>query len=612
MLQEEGIKSFWFKLLSEIGYYRRLILLERSLEAPISEIKPLVTVNIELLKKTELDEYATFRSKNDLIQIENDPYKIADRLNAGHWSFVARHGGEIISDCWASIHHVRFSRLYYKLRLAQGEVYFYDAFTRPDFRGKSVLPAILEEMIRHFRAAGYLRIICEVVPENKPSLQAFGKVGFKPFGVIGYIKIGPWHRNFYRTNEVRIQSDPKLKLWNKLAWRVYEYLPVPAEDFLKRCFQYILPFKGLYVPIVILRGTTRPDGHQGTLLVAGTEQGVDYIINRFFDGEYQREMVGKVPLWKLARTLKHLRTSADLTIARVDRLSARLFFGADYLAVPEWVGSTLTVPDDITKLTRGNPSLKSDLRIVHRNGLTYEVTRAEEDFEEFYYKMHVPFTRKRHGKQAFIRNVYWMRRAFRQGGLIWILLGSLRISGLLFRRRGHMLQSFAMGTANGVWELVKVGAKIATDLFIVTHAKKLGCKVIDFGGSRPSLNDGVLRYKRKWAVNLIDKRDIYYDFLVYWNSFSEPVNSFLSHTPLIFRDDGGLSAIKVIDSDVPLTKTETEKLHRSMWIPGLKRLYLVSASGWKTVHDSPPKTVLIDLIRERDCNLSIPQAMVKY
>jgi len=169
-----------------------------------------------------------------------------------------------------------------------------------------------------------------------------------------------------------------------------------------------------------------------------------------------------------------------------------------------------------------------------------------------------------------------------------------------------------MGTANGVWELVKVGAKIATDLFIVTHAKKLGCKVIDFGGSRPSLNDGVLRYKRKWAVNLIDKRDIYYDFLVYWNSFSEPVNSFLSHTPLIFRDDGGLSAIKVIDSDVPLTKTETEKIHRSMWIPGLKRLYLVSASGWKTVHDSPPKTVLIDLIRERDCNLSIPQAMVKY
>lgn len=604
MLQEEGIKSFWFKLLSEIGYYRRLILLERSLEAPIPEIKPLVTVNIELLKKTELDEYATFRSKNDLIQIENDPYKIADRLNAGHWCFVARHGGEIISDCWASIHHVRFSRLYYKLRLAQGKVYFYDAFTRPDFRGKSVLPAILEEMIRHSHAAGYLRIICEVVPENKPSLQAFGKVGFKPFGVIGYIKIGPWHRNFYRTNEVRIQSDPKLKLWNKLAWRVYEYLPVPAEDFLKRCFQCILPFKGLYVPIVILRGTTRPDGHQGTLLVAGTEQGVDYIINRFFDGEYQREMVGKVPLWKLARTLKHLRTSADLTIARVDRLSARLFFGADYLAVPEWVGSTLTVPDDITKLARGNPSLKSDLRIVHRNGLTYEVTRAEEDFEEFYYKMHVPFTRKRHGKQAFIRNVYWMRRAFRQGGLIWILLGSLRISGLLFRRRGNMLQSFAMGTANGEWEHIKEGAIAALYLFSIKLAKKLGCKLVDFGGCHPSLHDGLLRYKRKWKMNLIEKWDNYYDFLVYWNHINVPVTSFLSRDSLIFRNNHELSAIYIIDHNEPVTQSMVTEIHRSVWIPGLQQLNIVSTSGWHPGISSPPQTRLVDATTVRNCDPS--------
>ena len=412
--------------------------------------------------------------------------------------------------------------------------------------------------------------------------------------------------------KVMIYSDLKLRWWTKLAWQLYEYLPVSLEDFIKRGFRYILPFRNLSIPITILRGPTRFNADPGTLLVAGSLDEVDYLTCRFFDDDPQRESVGKVPLWNLASTLKHLRTRADLTIARLDLLSARLLFGSDYLAVPEWVVSILTLPKDIAKLTRGNTSLKTDLRIAHRNGLTYEVTRAEEDFEEFYYKMHVPFTRKRHGKQAFIRNVYWMRRAFRQGGLIWILLGSQKISGLLFRRRGNVLQSLAMGTANGEWEHIKAGANIATDLFLLEHAKKLGCKFIDFGGSRPSLNDGVLRYKRKWAVNLIDKRDIYYDFLVFWNSFSEPVNSFLSHTPLIFRDDDGLSAIKVIDSDVPLTKTETEKLHRSMWIPGLKRLYLVSASGWKTVHDSPPKTVLIDLIRERDCNLSIPQAMVKY
>lgn len=586
VLREEGIKSFWFKLLSEMGY-RRVLWLKRSLEEPIPDVKPRLPVNIGLLKKTEVDEYIGFHT-------ELQSSYLVSRLDVGHWCFVARYKGQMISATWATTLQTSNSYLAHEIRLRPGEVYIYYSFTSPGFRGFSVTPTIYVAMMRYFRDTGYQRMICWVLPENKPSLKALLKVGFRPLGMMRYIKIGLWRWHFYKTNKRYDFSDLKLRWWVKLAWRVYEYLPVPAEDFLKRCFQYILPFKGLYVPIVILRGTTRPDGHQGTLLVAGTEQGVDYIINRLFDGEYQREMVGKVPLWKLARTLKHLRTSADLTIARVDRLSARLFFGADYLAVPEWVGSTLTVPDDITKLTRGNPSLKSDLQIVHRNGLTYEVTRAEEDFEEFYYKMHVPFTRKRHGKQAFIRNVYWMRRAFRQGGLIWILLGSQRISGLLFRRSGNVLQSLAMGTASGEWEHIKEGAIAALYLFSIKLAKKLGCKLVDFGGCRPSLNDGLLRYKRKWKMNLIEKWDNYYDFLVYWNRFNKSVISFLSNTTLIFRNHHGLSAIYIINHDEPVMQSEAIEIHRSMWIPGLHRLYIVSTSGWQPAVSNPPQTHLVD------------------
>lgn len=406
-----------------------------------------------------------------------------------------------------------------------------------------------------------------------------------------------------------IQSDQKLKWWTKLAWQLYEYLPLFVEDFIKHGFRYILPFRNLSIPIVILRGPTRFNADPGTLLVAGSEDGVDYLTCCFFEDAPQRKSVGKVPLWNLASTLKRLRTSVDLTIARVDRLSARLFLGADYLAVPEWVGSILTVPEDFAKLTRANQSLKTDLRTVHRNGLTFEVTKAEEDFEEFYYKMYVPFIRKRHGKKAFIRNVYWMRRAFHRGGLLWVLQGNQRISGLLFRRRGTVIQSLAMGTANGEWEHIKAGGNIATDLFLIEHAKKLGCKLIDFGGSRPSLNDGVLRYKRKWTVNLIEKQDSYYDFLVYWNHLNKSVISFLSNTPLIFRHNSGLSAIKVFECDEPVTETEVEKIRHSLWIKGLHRLYLAATCGWKAVNANPPKTVLIDLIRERDCNLSTPQVL---
>lgn len=402
--------------------------------------------------------------------------------------------------------------------------------------------------------------------------------------------------------ETMVKTNQKSGSRTNPAWWIYQYLPIRAEKYVNRCFPYILALKNLHIPMVILRGLTRLKSHEGSLLIAGDEHEVYYLTRRFFEGKYERESLGEVPLWSLARTLEELRKTADLTIARIDRLSSRLFFGSDYLAVPEWIGSILTVPEDLENLARKNDSLKSDLRIVERNGLTYLVSQDEGDFEEFYYGMYVPFVRKRYGKLAVIRNFYWMRRVFLQGGLLWVQRGNEHISGLVFRRRGNMIQSVAMGTANGEWRHVKEGANSATDLYILKYAKKLGFRLIDCGGSRPSLNDGVLRYKRKWGISLYEKPDNWYNYLLYWNSLDEPVTSFFSQNPLIFREHGRLSAVILVNADEPLTQTDAERIHHSMWLPGLGRLYIVASYGWRTAEGLPAKTVLFDLKDIGDCN----------
>jgi hypothetical protein len=386
-----------------------------------------------------------------------------------------------------------------------------------------------------------------------------------------------------------IQFSPQSKWWAELIRSLNERFPNMVDDVLKWCFPYILPFKNLRVSIFILRGPTLMNGHPGTLLIAGNEYKIDFLTRRFFDGEPQREKVGELPLWNLARTLKRLRTSVDLTIVHLDRLSACLFFDSDYLAVPTWVGSTLTVPEDVKNLLKNNRNLKEDLRIVGRNKLSPEITQDEKDFEVFYKTMYVPFIRERHGEQAHIHDFCQLRRRFRRGGLLWVLNEGKRISGVLFERRGKILRSLAVGMVN--WELGprRTGAIVATYLFIIDHAKKLGCMLIDFGGSRPSLADGVLRYKRKWGVNPVEKRNILYDFLIHWNCFNRPVNSFLSNLSLIFRDQGGLSAITIVDRNEPATQTEAWKAHHSIWMTGLQRLYIVAPSGWQTSQDSPPK-----------------------
>lgn len=398
-------------------------------------------------------------------------------------------------------------------------------------------------------------------------------------------------------------------MWIKLFRWLNERLPAPVDDVLRWRFPYILPFKNLHIPIAILRGLTHLNGYQGTVIVAGAEHRVDYLVRRFFEGEPRRETLGNVPLWNLASTLKSLRTSADLTIAHVDQLSARMFFGADYLAVPGWVGSSLTIPEDLTKLAKRNHSLKEDLRIARRNGLTSEVAQSKEDFDVFYHTMYVPSVRNRYGEQAVIRDIHRMRRVFRQGGVQWIRRSGQPIAGRILQKQGQILKFVIQGTVNGERSSVKAGAIAALHFFGINHAKELGCKYVDFGGSRPSLKDGVLRYKRKWGVNLIENRDSYYDFLVYWNRLDKPLASFLSNTPLIFRDNNGLSAVYIINREDPVNQADVLKIHHSMWIPGLQRLYLIATSGWQPVHDSPPQTTLIDLTEVGDCNPRALQAL---
>ncbi|MGH7801710.1 MAG: hypothetical protein ACREOW_13975 [Thermodesulfobacteriota bacterium] len=399
-------------------------------------------------------------------------------------------------------------------------------------------------------------------------------------------------------------SDQRSRWWTDLAWRLYFCLPGPLDDILKWRFPYILPFKTLRIPIAILRGHISPDGHPGTVIVAGSLHEVNHLIWGLFEDQPKWDPICEVPLWKLARTLRRLRISADLTIARLDQFSARLFFGADYLVVPEWIGSRLVVPEDPLKLAHESHSLEEDLRIVCKNRLTYEVTHAEKDFMVFYHTMYAPFIVKRHGQQAVVHDIYRIRRIFNRGGLLLVKQNGQPVAGVIFQEKNQILRLFFLGTLNGAWAPVKAGAIAGLYLFSIEHAKTLGCKIVDFGGSRPSLNDGLLRYKKKWGMNLIDKSDNYYEFLVYWNHFNNSVISFLSNTPLIFRNHHGLSAISVIKHDKPVTLIEAREIHRYMWIPGLHRLYIVSNSGWQSGISTPPQTHLLDATTIRNCDPS--------
>lgn len=362
------------------------------------------------------------------------------------------------------------------------------------------------------------------------------------------------------------------QLIGKVADWAISRIPEKAQGLVTRYGLFGLTWSGLRrIPVLLLRGPTNPSRHTGTLLVAGHDPWVRYLPSRFFIEEPQRQLVGNVLPRELPVLLNQLRASADLTIVRLDRLSAQKFPGKDYLPVPEWVGMRLAVPDDLDALVHGNRSIREDMRLVRRHKLQQLITEGEERFDEFYDSMYLPFSRARYGAMAFVKSRHELRRRLRKGGILWIIRDNHPLAGMLFERKTGTLDLQAIGMATGELPLKKRGIMAALYYFSILHARLLGCAEVDFRGARPSLHDGLLRYKRKWGNVLYDKTDSYYDLLVHWNGVNRVVKDFLSHTGLIFREKGGLSAIHADESQA----------YRSLWIGGLHQLYLLTEWGWQ-------------------------------
>jgi len=344
------------------------------------------------------------------------------------------------------------------------------------------------------------------------------------------------------------------------------------------------PLVNCLLPITILRGPTQA-GREGTVLLAGEGPRMDDLPLRFFQTQPKRERLGTCPLWSLRRRIERDHPEADLIFLRVDRISARILFRDGYLHVPEWVGTRLTVPDDLTDISRRSHSLKEDLRVIRREGYEAEFSFDPADCEAFFHNVYQPYSLHRFGASDVVRQLYQIRRSVRRGGIVWVCRGSERVSGAVFELGRDTLRFLCVGTAGGRPELRKVGAIAAVYYFLIRYARDQGIARLDYRGSRAHLADGVLRYKCKWGAVMDPQPLTDFDYLVRWPTLSDAVRCFLEKTPLIFRSPGGLAAVSAARHEHPPGGDADQETCRRLSLPGLEKIYVLPGSSDACIGD---------------------------
>jgi GNAT superfamily N-acetyltransferase len=185
------IKRLWFRGLARARIYRRLILVERLLSQPFPDVSARVPVCVSLLADGEIDAYMAFRPDQSIAEVRR-------RLDEGQHCFAVWHERRIVHAGWAVTGRARIEYLSAEIALAPDEVYVYEVFTSPAFRGRSAAPARVLKTVRYFRDRGYRRLLAAILPENRSSLHLGDKVGWDRIGMIGYVGLGPWRHAFCR------------------------------------------------------------------------------------------------------------------------------------------------------------------------------------------------------------------------------------------------------------------------------------------------------------------------------------------------------------------------------------------------------------------------------
>lgn len=110
------------------------------------------------------------------------------RFNRGEICGVARLNSEVVSYCWVAFQQAEVGEINRTIKLRNNELYLYDAFTLPDYRGRGLFPALLTAILGFAKSQGYSRALIFSLRENRPSVRGIEKAGFSLFQSIYFFK----------------------------------------------------------------------------------------------------------------------------------------------------------------------------------------------------------------------------------------------------------------------------------------------------------------------------------------------------------------------------------------------------------------------------------------
>lgn len=168
--------------------HRRMFLMLRSLDDPIPDPAPSGAFEIREMTETDREGY--------LAMLPDRRPVFEARLQAGARCFLAWDDARIAHGYWMAANRVRIDYLARDLVLAPGDIYTYDSYSPPDYRGRGLAQAVGLEVMRLARAEGSRRAWCLPAVENQGGIRPVEAIGYRRAATVHYLRLGPLGRTW--------------------------------------------------------------------------------------------------------------------------------------------------------------------------------------------------------------------------------------------------------------------------------------------------------------------------------------------------------------------------------------------------------------------------------
>jgi hypothetical protein len=330
----------------------------------------------------------------------------------------------------------------------------------------------------------------------------------------------------------------------------------------------------------ILHGDEVTSKQRLDILYAGTEKDRYFLIRLAFHGPSTEIHMGKKWLWAAAGILKR-NPNIALTVIEGPQSFKKFFAHNNCFFVPNWVYGEVDISANISIFMK-NKSLNSDVRRIRKNNLTYEISKNLDQFHNFYSKMYVPHITGAHGRESAIFNYDSMKEEFKNGELLLVTKKGESIGGMVIIYSNHNPRLWCLGIKDGNRDYVVDGVIGALFYFSVKYLKEKGFATVDFDVSRSFLKGGVLQYKKKWGMKIVNAT--YMGMIFRPLVKTDGLKHFLINNPFICLRNKEFDSAIFVEEDRLLTDEDLNEFHKMCYLEGISRM-LIYQFGQQESHN---------------------------